>query len=262
MAVILPGITLSYLTVVTFLVAITVIFQPADFSHLKSRKGEGSHQSFLNGNCCAGGSLSSAWLRPALQPQLWTLLLTLFPAAQRTMGYAAPGAVVAVVLSSSFLIKSIYHRHGEQRPSSDCPNAPACVVPTALQFLLHLQNQTHQPGSFREVKCGQEQNSVSTPSTYFISYFLCVCTFMVATCLPPPLPALLSLVAEEGCTEFMNVTLLVATTAAVAALPLLAIGLCCESAPSSSSSGSPHHPAATGKISKWFIQLLLSPCGQ
>lgn len=41
---ILPGITLSYLTVVTFLVAITVIFQPADFSHLKSRKGEGSHQ--------------------------------------------------------------------------------------------------------------------------------------------------------------------------------------------------------------------------
>lgn len=218
--------------------------------------------SFLNGNCCAGGSLSSAWLRPALQPQLWTLLLTLFPAAQRTMGYAAPGAVVAVVLSSSFLIKSIYHRHGEQRPSSDCPNAPACVVPTALQFLLHLQNQTHQPGSFREVKSGQEQNSVSTPSTYFISYFLCVCTFMVATCPPSSLPALLSLVAEEGCTEFMNVTLLVATTAAVAALPLLAIGLCCESAPSSSSSGSPHHPAATGKISKWFIQLLLSPCGQ
>ncbi|KAF4795364.1 hemicentin-2-like isoform X1 [Turdus rufiventris] len=99
-ALILPGITLSYLTVVTFLVAITVIFQPADFSHLKSRK------------------------------------------AQHTMSYAAPGAVVAVVLSSSFLIKSIYHRH------------------------------------------------------------------------------------EEGCTEFMNVTILVATTAAVAALPLLAIGLC------------------------------------
>lgn len=43
-ALILPGITLSYLTVVTFLVAITVIFQPTDFSHLKSKKGEGSHQ--------------------------------------------------------------------------------------------------------------------------------------------------------------------------------------------------------------------------
>ncbi|XP_032928315.1 uncharacterized protein LOC117002885 isoform X2 [Catharus ustulatus] len=40
-AVILPGITLSYLTVVTFLVAITVIFQPTDFSHLKSKKEEG-----------------------------------------------------------------------------------------------------------------------------------------------------------------------------------------------------------------------------
>ncbi|XP_059714998.1 uncharacterized protein LOC132333687 [Haemorhous mexicanus] len=70
-AVILPEITLSYLTVVTFLVATTVIFQPTDFSHLKSKK------------------------------------------AQRTMGYAAPGAVVAVVLSSTFLIKSIYHRHEE-----------------------------------------------------------------------------------------------------------------------------------------------------
>ncbi|KAM7043017.1 uncharacterized protein M8220_007104 isoform 3-T3 [Acridotheres tristis] len=99
-AVILPEITLSYLTVVTFLVATTVIFQPADFSHLKSRK------------------------------------------AQLTMGYAAPGAVVAVVLSSSFLIKSIHQRH------------------------------------------------------------------------------------EGGCTEFMDVTILVASTAAVAALPLVAIGLC------------------------------------
>ncbi|XP_018862026.1 hemicentin-2-like isoform X5 [Parus major] len=37
-AVILPEITLSYLTVVTFLVATTVIFQPTDFSHLKSKK--------------------------------------------------------------------------------------------------------------------------------------------------------------------------------------------------------------------------------
>ncbi|XP_041280203.1 uncharacterized protein LOC121346443 isoform X2 [Onychostruthus taczanowskii] len=99
-AVILPEITLSYLTVVTFLGATTVIFQPADFSHLKSKK------------------------------------------AQRTMGYSAPGAVVAVVLSSTFLIKSIHHRH------------------------------------------------------------------------------------EEGCTEFLNVTVLVGSAAAVSALPLLAIGLC------------------------------------
>lgn len=44
MAVILPEITLSYLTVVTFLVATTVIFQPTDFSHLKCKKGERSHQ--------------------------------------------------------------------------------------------------------------------------------------------------------------------------------------------------------------------------
>nr|XP_030128652.2 uncharacterized protein LOC115495258 isoform X2 [Taeniopygia guttata] len=99
-AVILPEITLSYLTVVTFLVATTVIFQPTDFSHLKCKK------------------------------------------AQRTMGYAAPGAVVAVVLSSTFLIRSIYHRH------------------------------------------------------------------------------------EEGCTEFMDVTILVCSAAAVSALPLFAICLC------------------------------------
>lgn len=44
MAVILPAIALSYFTVVTFLVAITVIFQPTDFSNLKSKKGERSHQ--------------------------------------------------------------------------------------------------------------------------------------------------------------------------------------------------------------------------
>ncbi|KAM7043016.1 uncharacterized protein M8220_007104 isoform 2-T2 [Acridotheres tristis] len=46
-AVILPEITLSYLTVVTFLVATTVIFQPADFSHLKSRK-EGGCTEFMD----------------------------------------------------------------------------------------------------------------------------------------------------------------------------------------------------------------------
>ncbi|XP_016153818.1 PREDICTED: uncharacterized protein LOC101817080 [Ficedula albicollis] len=99
-AVILPEITLSYLTVVTFLVATTVLFQPADFSHLKSKK------------------------------------------AHRTMGYAAPGAVLAVLLSSCFLIRSVYQRH------------------------------------------------------------------------------------EGGCTKFMDVTVLVASTAAVVALPLLVIGLC------------------------------------
>ncbi|RMB98221.1 hypothetical protein DUI87_25124 [Hirundo rustica rustica] len=99
-AVLLLEITLSYLIVVTFLVATTVIFQPSDFSHLKSKK------------------------------------------AQRTMGYAAPGAVVTVVLSSTFLIKDLYHRH------------------------------------------------------------------------------------EEGCAEFMDVAVLVVSTAAVSALPLLAIGLC------------------------------------
>lgn len=43
-AVILPEVALSYLAVVTFLVATTVIFQPTDFSHLKSKKGEWSHQ--------------------------------------------------------------------------------------------------------------------------------------------------------------------------------------------------------------------------
>ncbi|XP_066058730.1 uncharacterized protein [Chamaea fasciata] len=100
-AVLLLEITLSYLIVVTFLVATTVIFQPTDFNHLKSKK------------------------------------------AQRTMGYAAPGAVVTVVLSSTFLIKNIYHRH-----------------------------------------------------------------------------------AAEGCTEFMDVVILVVSTAVVSALPLLAIGLC------------------------------------
>ncbi|XP_066189957.1 uncharacterized protein [Sylvia atricapilla] len=99
-AVLLLEITLSYLIVVTFLVSTTVIFQPTDFNHLKSKK------------------------------------------AQRTMGYAAPGAVVTVVLSSTFLIKNLYQQH------------------------------------------------------------------------------------EEGCTEFMDVVVLVVSTAAVSALPLLAIHLC------------------------------------
>ncbi|KAM9274394.1 uncharacterized protein RDI95_009890 isoform 5-T7 [Morus bassanus] len=62
--------------------------------------------------------------------------------AQRTMGYAAPGGVVSVVLMTSFLLKNIHHRH------------------------------------------------------------------------------------EEGCTEFMDVTALTVSTAAVSALPLLAIFLC------------------------------------
>ncbi|XP_064569029.1 hemicentin-1-like isoform X2 [Zonotrichia leucophrys gambelii] len=103
LAVILPEITLSYLSVVNFLGATAVIFQPTHFSRLKSKK------------------------------------------AQRTMGYSAPGAVVAVVLSSTFLIRSIYHRH------------------------------------------------------------------------------------EEGCTEFVDVTILVSSAVAVSALPLLAIVLCCPS---------------------------------
>ncbi|XP_069724125.1 uncharacterized protein [Phaenicophaeus curvirostris] len=62
--------------------------------------------------------------------------------AQRTLGYAAPGGVVAVVLTTSFLIKNIHNRH------------------------------------------------------------------------------------EEGCTEFVEVTALAISTAAVSALPLLAIYLC------------------------------------
>ncbi|XP_053931154.1 uncharacterized protein LOC128853110 isoform X10 [Cuculus canorus] len=33
--------------------------------------------------------------------------------AQRTLGYAAPGGVVAVVLTTSFLVKNIHNRHGE-----------------------------------------------------------------------------------------------------------------------------------------------------
>ncbi|KAM8987568.1 uncharacterized protein PRD47_017784 [Ara ararauna] len=63
-------------------------------------------------------------------------------AAQRTVGYAAPGGVVVVVLMTSFLIKNIHHRH------------------------------------------------------------------------------------EEGCTDFMDVTILTVSTAAVSALPLLGIFLC------------------------------------
>uniref|UniRef100_A0A8B9EFI7 Ig-like domain-containing protein n=1 Tax=Anser cygnoides TaxID=8845 RepID=A0A8B9EFI7_ANSCY len=67
--------------------------------------------------------------------------------AQRTMGYAAPGGVLLVVLTSSFHIKNIHHRH------------------------------------------------------------------------------------EDGCTAFVDVTALAVSTAAVSALPLLAIFLCCPSGP-------------------------------
>lgn len=77
-AVLLLEITLTYLIVVTFLVATTVIFQPTDFSHLKSKKGEWSHQgraklvhgevilpktsslTFLNDNSCS----DSLWWIP------------------------------------------------------------------------------------------------------------------------------------------------------------------------------------------------------
>ncbi|XP_071425263.1 uncharacterized protein [Pithys albifrons albifrons] len=74
------------------------------------------------------------------QPTLFTQLKS--KTAQRTMGYAAPGAVLVVVLMGSLLIKNIHHRHG------------------------------------------------------------------------------------EGCTKFLDVTTLVLSTAAVSALPLLAIFLC------------------------------------
>lgn len=43
-AVLLLEVALGYLIVVTFLVATTVIIQPTDFSYLKSKKGEQSHQ--------------------------------------------------------------------------------------------------------------------------------------------------------------------------------------------------------------------------
>uniref|UniRef100_A0A493TLK0 Ig-like domain-containing protein n=1 Tax=Anas platyrhynchos platyrhynchos TaxID=8840 RepID=A0A493TLK0_ANAPP len=67
--------------------------------------------------------------------------------AQRTMGYTAPGGVLLVVLTSSFHIKNIHHRH------------------------------------------------------------------------------------EDGCTAFVDVTALAVSTAAVSALPLLAIFLCCPPGP-------------------------------
>ncbi|XP_035759580.1 uncharacterized protein LOC118453315 isoform X2 [Egretta garzetta] len=71
MAIILPEIALTYVMVVTFLVAITVTFQPPKLIQLKSKT------------------------------------------AQRAMGYAAPGGVVAVVLTTSFLLRNIHHRHEE-----------------------------------------------------------------------------------------------------------------------------------------------------
>ncbi|XP_063201917.1 uncharacterized protein LOC134520462 isoform X6 [Chroicocephalus ridibundus] len=74
------------------------------------------------------------------QPTKFTQLKS--KTAQRTLGYAAPGGVVSVVLTTSVLIKNIHHRH------------------------------------------------------------------------------------EEGCTEFVDVTTLTVSTAAVSALPLLAIFLC------------------------------------
>lgn len=45
--------------------------------------------------------------------------------AQRTMGYAAPGGVLLVVLTSSFHMKNIHQRHGEE---------VVCLSPSALPF--------------------------------------------------------------------------------------------------------------------------------
>lgn len=61
------------------------------------------------------------------------------------MGYAAPGAVVAVVLSSTFFIKNIYHRHGEQSSSRGRPKAAARVIPAALRCWTS-RNKPTQPG--------------------------------------------------------------------------------------------------------------------
>ncbi|XP_050166853.1 uncharacterized protein LOC126637549 [Myiozetetes cayanensis] len=45
------------------------------------------------------------------QPMIFIQLKS--KSAQRTMGYAAPGAAVVAVVMASFLIKNIYQRHGE-----------------------------------------------------------------------------------------------------------------------------------------------------
>lgn len=73
----------------------------------------------------AGGLTTKPRVRADLHPCLLThinMTLSSFPLpAQRMMGYAAPGGVVSVVLTTSFLIKNIHHRHGERGCSRDHP---------------------------------------------------------------------------------------------------------------------------------------------
>ncbi|KAM9600520.1 uncharacterized protein ACIBXB_003935 isoform 5-T6 [Morphnus guianensis] len=56
--------------------------------------------------------------------------------AQRMMGYAAPGGVVSVVLTTSFLIKNIHHRHEEG--CTDFVDVTALTVSTAAVSALPL----------------------------------------------------------------------------------------------------------------------------
>lgn len=73
----------------------------------------------------AAGFHSRPWVWADPRPPLVThvnITLSSFPRpAQCTMGYAAPGGVVLVVLMTSFLIKNIHHRHGERGCPRDHP---------------------------------------------------------------------------------------------------------------------------------------------
>ncbi|XP_040555184.1 uncharacterized protein LOC422295 isoform X1 [Gallus gallus] len=130
-AVIVPEIFLLYVIVITFLVAFTVTFQPTKLIQLKSTADLITSVPSHAGSPC-----------PPVEAHSDISSLSFPWPAQRTMGYAAPGGVLLVVVTSSFHMKNIHQRH------------------------------------------------------------------------------------EEGCTAFMDVTTLVVSTAAVLALPILAIFLC------------------------------------
>ncbi|XP_062440537.1 uncharacterized protein LOC134145230 isoform X2 [Rhea pennata] len=64
---------------------------------------------------------------------------------QRTMGYAAPGGVVSVVLTTSVLIKNIYHRHGEKRLSRGLHLDPQGLASPKGFVLLRLKFDVRAP---------------------------------------------------------------------------------------------------------------------
>lgn len=142
----------------------------------------------------AGGFPTRPRVRADPRPRLLTHInITLSPfslPAQRTMGYAAPGGVVSVVLTTSFLIKNIHHRHGERGCSRDHPRMCYSEAKTCPRYLIQISLQlshsdlvllkkgpTNWGFQGSEIFAKAELVFIPPSSPPRLFSFLCVCMF-------------------------------------------------------------------------------------